>query len=389
MDKIGGSLACLDRETPARTRDSDGSNPQRLRSVFTDLPCATSVVGPDQRRLSFRCSRVTCFGRFALEDKGRVLDTPAVSRAVQFAGTLAAIPDAEIEAIRAIVVSKFPVRPWLRLKPGDRVRIERGPLRGVAGVLLREKDDLELIVSVELLQRSVAVRIDATAVVPQLPDIAPSRVYASACLKFDRSLRDIDYLHANQIRLALHHETRVRRLARSRSLLLSFMPRSNILRRCFGAMALAMAWGVVAASAQFVTPSAPAESGPNLPAQPIGPNDLLAISVYGAPEFSRTVRVSEEGQIRLPMLHDKIGVLGMMPAALETRLAEAFEAAQILVDPAVTVSIAEYHSHPLSVVGAVKDAADLPGSRTDIARRGHYTGARSRRRRRCGNPDYS
>jgi polysaccharide export outer membrane protein len=115
-----------------------------------------------------------------------------------------------------------------------------------------------------------------------------------------------------------------------------------------------MAWEVVAASAQFVTPSAPAESGPNLPAQPIGRNDLLAISVYGAPEFSRTVRVSEAGQIRLPMLHDKIAVLGMMPAELEARLAEAFEAAQILVDPAVTVSVAEYHSHPISVVGAVR-----------------------------------
>lgn len=106
--------------------------------------------------------------------------------------------------------------------------------------------------------------------------------------------------------------------------------------------------------AQFITPAAPAESGPNLPAQPIGPNDLLGISVYGAPELSRTARVSETGQIRLPMLHDKITVLGMMPAELETQLAAAFVNAKILVDPAVTVSIAEYHSHPISVVGAVR-----------------------------------
>jgi len=105
---------------------------------------------------------------------------------------------------------------------------------------------------------------------------------------------------------------------------------------------------------QFVTPAAPAENGPNLPAQPIGPNDLLEISVYGAPEFSRSVRVSEDGFIRLPMLRERIKVLGLMPAALEERLAEALENAQILVEPAVTVSIAEYHSHPISVVGAVK-----------------------------------
>src|ERR1700688_1331558 len=55
--------------------------------------------------------------------------------------------------------------------------------------------------------------------------------------------------------------------------------------------------GAGIASAQLVTRSAPAEPGPTLPAQPIGPNDLLAISVYGAPEFSRTLRVSEEGLI--------------------------------------------------------------------------------------------
>jgi polysaccharide biosynthesis/export protein len=140
----------------------------------------------------------------------------------------------------------------------------------------------------------------------------------------------------------------------SSPLLRGWFPR--VLRRWFAVVAVAMtfSWLAEPASAQFVTPAAPQESGPNLPAQPIGPNDLLAISVYGAPEFSRTVRVSEEGQIRLPMLHDKIAVLGMMPAELETRLAEAFEAAQILVDPAVTISIAEYHSHPISVVGAVR-----------------------------------
>jgi transcription antitermination factor NusG len=117
------------------------------------------------------------FCRFAPADKIRVLDTPAVSRVVQFGGTLAAVPDVEIEAIRSVVASKLPVRPWLHLKPGDRVRIERGPLRGVVGVLLREKDDLELVVSIEILQRSVAVRIDAAAVVPQIPDLAAPRVY--------------------------------------------------------------------------------------------------------------------------------------------------------------------------------------------------------------------
>lgn len=94
--------------------------------------------------------------------------------------------------------------------------------------------------------------------------------------------------------------------------------------------------------------------GANLPAQAIGPADLLAISVYGAPELTRTVRVSPEGLIRLPMLREKIDAQGLMPAAVEMRIAAALAREQILVNPAVTVTIAEYHSRPISVLGAVR-----------------------------------
>lgn len=95
-------------------------------------------------------------------------------------------------------------------------------------------------------------------------------------------------------------------------------------------------------------------AGTNLPAQAIGPADLLAISVYGAPELTRTVRVSPEGLIRLPMLREQVVVQGLMPAEVEKRIAAALAQEQILVDPAVTVTIAEYHSRPISVLGAVK-----------------------------------
>lgn len=94
--------------------------------------------------------------------------------------------------------------------------------------------------------------------------------------------------------------------------------------------------------------------GSNLPAQPIGPTDLLAISVYGAPELTRTVRVGEDGLIRLPMLHERIDARGLMPAELEGRIAASLTGEGILVKPAVTVNIAEYHSRPISVAGAVK-----------------------------------
>ncbi len=92
----------------------------------------------------------------------------------------------------------------------------------------------------------------------------------------------------------------------------------------------------------------------NLPAQPLGPNDLLAIEVYDAPEFTRTVRVGSDGAIELPMLQRQIPVAGLLPGELEAAIAAALEEEQILVKPIVTVTVAEYHSRPVCVAGAVR-----------------------------------
>jgi polysaccharide export outer membrane protein len=106
-------------------------------------------------------------------------------------------------------------------------------------------------------------------------------------------------------------------------------------------------------------PAAPQQASPeigiaNLPALPIGAEDLIAVSIYGSPELSRTVRVSAEGEIRLPMVRGPIKARGLMPVALEAVIAQALISEQILKDPAVTVTIVEYRSHPISVAGAVK-----------------------------------
>jgi polysaccharide export outer membrane protein len=95
------------------------------------------------------------------------------------------------------------------------------------------------------------------------------------------------------------------------------------------------------------------ENGSNLPAQEIGANDLIAISVYDAPELTRTVRVGADGEFALPMLKRKIHAEGLLPDILEVSVAQALQAEQILVDPVVTITIVEYHSRPISVVGAV------------------------------------
>src|SRR5690349_16247529 len=92
-----------------------------------------------------------------------------------------------------------------------------------------------------------------------------------------------------------------------------------------------------------------AEIGGNLPAQAVGPNDLIAVSVYDAPELSRTIRVGADGYVRLPMLKQRIKAQGLIPAELEAAITAALKQEQLLIEPFVTVTIAQYQSRPISV----------------------------------------
>src|ERR1700721_2635704 len=92
----------------------------------------------------------------------------------------------------------------------------------------------------------------------------------------------------------------------------------------------------------------------NLPSQQLGVDDLVAVSVYDAPELTRTVRVESDGSIHLPLLHSGIKASGLFPHDLETAVAGDLTSEQILVDPIVKITVVEYHSRPVAVMGAVK-----------------------------------
>ena len=104
------------------------------------------------------------------------------------------------------------------------------------------------------------------------------------------------------------------------------------------------------------------EAGANLPAQKIGPRDLIMVQVYGSPELSRSVRVGADGMLRLPMLKQRIKGEGMMPNDLEVMVAQALEEEGLIVDPMVTITVAEYSSRPISVAGAVKEPLTFQAS---------------------------
>lgn len=106
------------------------------------------------------------FLRGALERRLPVLTTPGVHMMLSRGERVATIPDEEIEAIRRTVAARVQIEPHPYLRCGERVRVIRGSLEGVEGILTRKKNLFRLVLSVEMLAQSVSVEIDAQDVVP-------------------------------------------------------------------------------------------------------------------------------------------------------------------------------------------------------------------------------
>jgi len=98
-----------------------------------------------------------------------VLTTPGVGLIVGIGKMPVPIDDREVAAIRSIVDSQLSAQPWPYLREGQQVRIEAGPLSGMEGIFLRNKGRHRMVVSVTLLQRSVAVEIEPDWVLPLEP----------------------------------------------------------------------------------------------------------------------------------------------------------------------------------------------------------------------------
>jgi transcription termination/antitermination protein NusG len=106
------------------------------------------------------------FCRIPLDERNRVVTTEGVVGLVGAGRQPLPVTESEIEAIRRIVQSQSPSEPWPFLKIGQKVRINYGSLAGLEGILIRVKTSWRLVVSVTLLERSVAVEIDAAYASP-------------------------------------------------------------------------------------------------------------------------------------------------------------------------------------------------------------------------------
>lgn len=118
------------------------------RRVFLDLPLFPGYV----------------FARFEWLERVRVLQARGMVRIVGANGRPCPLPEKDIEVLRIGIVGALRFEPHPYLAAGARVRILQGPLAGMTGILVRKKNSCRVVLSVDLIARSVAVEVDAAGI---------------------------------------------------------------------------------------------------------------------------------------------------------------------------------------------------------------------------------
>jgi transcription antitermination factor NusG len=132
------------------------------RGMEAYLPLYEEVHRWGQRRVKVQLPLFPgyLFVRLSLRERLRALTVPGVVRLVSFNGGPAPLLDDEIECLRMALAARR-AEPHPYLKVGRRARIRYGPLAGLEGVILRRKNCLRLVLSIDLIMQSVAVEVDA------------------------------------------------------------------------------------------------------------------------------------------------------------------------------------------------------------------------------------
>lgn len=127
------------------------------------LPLCSAIHRWKDRKKAIQLPVFPCyvFLRGGLDRLFHIVSTPGVYHLVCAGGRPASIPQAEIDAIHQVMETRLPFEPYTFMKAGNWVRVTSGPLAGIEGVVVRQKSLCRLVLSVELLQKSVAVEIGA------------------------------------------------------------------------------------------------------------------------------------------------------------------------------------------------------------------------------------
>jgi transcription antitermination factor NusG len=108
------------------------------------------------------------FVNIAMRDRLQVQSVPSVVQFVSFHGMPAELPEHEIETLRNGLSRTGRVEPHPFLKVGRRVRVHSGAMKGIEGILVRIKDIFRVVITIELIQRSVAMEVDEADIEPIL-----------------------------------------------------------------------------------------------------------------------------------------------------------------------------------------------------------------------------
>jgi transcription elongation factor/antiterminator RfaH len=136
------------------------------KNIETFLPLCTSTRQWQDRekQLWVPLFPSYVFVRESMDRQLQIISTPGVIHIVRFGGRPAVVSQSQLNAVRKMLESQCAVAPHPYLTCGDRVRVKTGPLTGLEGILIRKKNQTQLVISMEMLGRSASVGIELTNV---------------------------------------------------------------------------------------------------------------------------------------------------------------------------------------------------------------------------------
>lgn len=133
--------------------------------VFLPLRETVSVWKDRKKKVQFPLFPGYLFAHVELQEKRLdILKVPSVVTIIGNSSEAQPIPAEQIDAVKTLVFSKLPYDPYPELVAGDRVRVRRGPLRGIEGTLVEKKSGYRFVITVDLIQQAISCEIDAADV---------------------------------------------------------------------------------------------------------------------------------------------------------------------------------------------------------------------------------
>ena len=135
-----------------------------MREVETYLPLYRTIHNWNGRKAEVNLPLFPgyVFVKVPVAERVRVLEQPGVVRLVGVNGKATPLPDDEIERLRASLAF-CKAEPFPFMVPGEKIRIRTGPMAGFEGKILRRKGSVRLVVSLDLIQRSIVIELDAAS----------------------------------------------------------------------------------------------------------------------------------------------------------------------------------------------------------------------------------